>query len=116
MKLLKKKKTSFNVTDISTNRIQELCINSIGADWVEIGELRKAIQDVFQGKMNLEELRLLLVKVFYKVGIIGIKPNPSARTIWTFLEREMLREAEITESSRLEICPMFFRILGTDTR
>jgi len=71
---------------------------------------------VFENRISLAEFRERLVKVFYKVGLVGVRAGVGTGVSWSFQQREQLREAELSEGIRLEVCPMFYRVLGTVTR
>jgi hypothetical protein len=69
-----------------------------------------------EGHISFDIYRRIIAKTFYEVGLVGIKTDPKRKTSWSFLNRDVLREAEIGTSAVLEVCPMFYRVLGTDLR
>jgi hypothetical protein len=80
------------------------------------GKQRKWVMELIAGDITRDEFRFRLAKMFYEVGMVGIKPHKGARTSWSFIERDSLRASEITIDAHLEICPVFFRVLGIQTR
>jgi len=76
------------------------------------GNLREHFQDYYNGTITVEELRGRVLSVFYDVGLVGLKVDTSKPISWSFLDRDILRAAEIRPNTRVAICPMFFRVLN----
>lgn len=110
---LKRRARSFAAMDITDEDLTKLCVDAIDKEPVGLSRMARM---VFENKLSLEEFRTGLIKVFYKVGLVGVRAGKSTGISWSFQLREQLREAEITDAVRLEICPMFYRVLGTPMR
>lgn len=112
--ILKRKPPIFPVTDLVDREIENICLEAFDSDiYDKSGKVNKWAKDVFNDKMDLKKFRLRLVKMFYETGIVGIKISKGAKTSWSFIDGNIIREAEINENIRLEICPIFYRVLGT---
>ena len=114
--VLKRKPAQFGVAELPLSEIEELSIAVVRPESEMTGPLRRWVMELFNEKLTAREFRLRLAKVFYRVGLVGIRPARGVATSWVFRDRGVLREAEITEEARLEICPMFYRVLGIDPR
>ncbi len=115
--ILKRRQRLFPLIEIKLGDIEDLCIDSFDKNtYSDRGKLCKWADQVYNGQMTVEMFRLRIVKMFYETGIVGIKKGPSSKTSWSFLNGDIIREAEINEDAKLEICPVFYRVLGTVLR
>ena len=110
--LLKGRAAAFPLGDISTDDLDEL-LRTI--DENGNGRLKNWIQLVYENKLSVEEFRRRIALVFYRVGLVGIRLAPGSRVMWSFRGGEVLRDTEISDTSRLQITPVFYRVLGTVT-
>ena len=76
------------------------------------GKLQQLTKQYCSGQVEAVEARRRLAKVFYQVGLIGLRADPGHRVAWTFLDEATLAGAEISDAARVEICPVFWRVLG----
>ena len=53
-----------------------------------------------------------MIRVFYRVGLIGLKTEAFDTTTWSFVGRESVPEAELAGDTHVSVCPAFFRVLG----
>lgn len=112
--LLSKRPPSFRVGEFNADELARACGAALegGMD----GDLA-AVADAFVRSQTSEAaVRATLARVFYQVGLIGIKPSPTQAMSWSFRGQESISEAEITDESRAAVCPMFHRVLGADAR
>lgn len=115
--ILRRRPKTFAVKDISPEEVSTLCVRTIGgADEMKKGRIRPLVRLVFSDDLSLEDLRSRLVKMFYDVGIVGIRLRSGESVLWSFVDEFGLTEAEIGEGARLQINPTFFRVLGVDPR
>ncbi len=111
-RILKNKKPTFLVKDINLIEIENLCFDLAIRRYSRMDLLYSKALDVSEGNMKLENFRSDLLQVFYKTGLIGLKITSQHGVAWSFKTEEPIRSAEITEDSRIHICPVFFRVLG----
>ena len=114
---LKRRSSVFACTDITQADLEGIWLaehetRGRGAG----GRVREWADDYMEGRIDAQEFRLRLVKMFYEVGLVGLRPQTKTKTSWAFMGRDVLREAEISEDMSVEICPAFHRVLGTKTR
>jgi hypothetical protein len=110
--ILKKRMPLFPVDEIDANQLDGYCIKELESDFP--GKLREHFQDYYNGNISLDELRAQVLGIFYDVGLVGLKVDTSKPVSWSFLDRDVLRAAEILPTTRVAICPMFFRVLSVN--
>jgi hypothetical protein len=109
--LLKRRAALFPVSDILADQLDGFCVKDIEGGYT--GRLSEHFRNYYDGAIALEELRARVVGVFYEVGLVGLKVDVSKPVSWSFADRDVLRAAEIVADTRVAICPMFYRVLGT---
>lgn len=87
------------VIDGCTNFSQECDIGRHGLDMID-------------GKKSLNSFLISLLKMFYRVGLIGIKPDSFNETQWAFKEKAAISDGQLKRSATIKIHPMFWRALG----
>jgi hypothetical protein len=112
--LLRRRPAMFPITDITSEQLDPYCLEELGS--VTHSRLYGHFKAYYDGQFNADELRAKVIKVFYEVGLVGLKPSISSPISWSFRERDVLRTAEIGTQTRVVICPMFHRVLGTELR
>jgi hypothetical protein len=112
--LLKRRPALFALSDIAQAQIDSITVEQLES--TRRSRLRDNFDQYYNGAIPLAELRARIVKTFYEVGLVGLKSDVAAPISWSFLERDVLRVAEINADTRIAICPMFFRVLGIDLR
>ena len=70
------------------------------------------IYNVIYEKMDFDDVMPELVRVFYQVGLLGIKAETYLRTYWSFLG-DKISPYVVSDDSQVQIHPAFFRVLGT---
>ena len=115
--ILKNRPWRFPLASITESDVEKCCLEAFDSDKFPTGStIAGWVQEVMENNLGLGDFKIRLVKMFYDVGLVGVRPGTKARTSWAFLDREVLREAEIQNDVVVEICPMVFRVLGIDTR
>jgi len=108
--LLKGRQALFPVTDIGSDQLDGYCVQEVEA--AHPGRLSAYFRQYYDSSLDLPELRAQVLTIFHSVGLVGIKPDTSSPVSWSFLDRDILRAAEITPDARIAVCPMFYRVLG----
>ena len=72
-------------------------------------------REVNSGKMSAEDLRLKVFGIFTEVGLTGMRIDAQGMA-WGFIGTNTVRRSEITDDTRVEIAPMFYRVLGVTPR
>lgn len=112
--VLKRRSMLFPVTEITQAQLDGITLEEVAA--TRSSRLHDTFRQYYDGTIPLEELRARVVKTFYEVGLVGLKTDVSRPISWSFLDRDVLRVAEINDDTRVAICPMFYRVLGTEVR
>lgn len=110
-KILKKRPRTFLVKDILDETIIDLSVELVDDELRSSDLLGKMASGVWNEKTSPSDFRLKLVQVFYNTGLVGIKTSPKERISWSF-HHELVSTADISEETRVHICPMFYRTLG----
>jgi hypothetical protein len=114
--VLKRRQPRFALTDLTDSDLEKLCLQAIGRTPAPGDRLYEWSSQLVEGHIDLTLYRRILAKTFYEVGLVGMRVDPTRQTSWSFLHREPLKEAEIGALAELQICPMFYRVLGTEVR
>jgi hypothetical protein len=77
-----------------------------------IGRISGKIKVTFEGAMPLEEYRVNVFLIFYKVGLVGLKIDKFTPMSWTDQGGVSISKAEVTGQSRAAIHKAFWRCLG----
>ena len=69
------------------------------------------IYNLIYEKMDFVDVMPELIRIFYQVGILGIKTESFFRTYWSF-QGDKISAHNISEENQIYIQPAFFRVLG----
>lgn len=112
--ILKKRPPLFPAFDITVEQLDGHCIQEMTA--APRSPLHEAFAAYYNESISADELRARVLAIFYEVGLIGLKADSHSSVSWSFTERDVLHSADIGPDTRVAICPMFYRALGTDLR
>lgn len=111
--VLKNRPPRFSVRELTHNDCGDLCLNYVIGGGRRSSELGDAAYNVVQTDMTVEEFRSLLVQVFFKVGLVGIRSSAKENYIWSAGGfRRSISIAEIHPTTKVSIHPCFWRTLG----
>ncbi|MDU9047571.1 MAG: hypothetical protein Q3M30_01890 [Candidatus Electrothrix sp. Rat3] len=108
---LQKRKERFSLTEINKNFIEDFATEIISSTENSNCLIYQICQNVWDNSISFDDARRKFVIIFYMVGAIGIRKD-NRGVSWSFKEDNILQSSEITGSERVEIAPMFFRVLG----
>ena len=111
LSILKRRPSSFDAFDITEVQIDEMILEILSNDSDKKCILKEMCQKAFDGDFSKTELRRKMINLMYRLGVIGIRRKNRVIN-WSFIGNSVLREAEIPDNPKIEICPMFYRILG----
>lgn len=109
--ILKGRNDSFNFGDITKEEIDVIVIDVLSSDVKESCEIEYLCHKYLEGHIQKESFLAHAARILYKVGTIGIR-TPNRGISWSFKEENMLHESQITGTEKVEVCPMFYRVLG----
>jgi hypothetical protein len=111
VQFLKGRKEKLRVDEISESDVDsfitDICLNDT-AD----SPLFKLAADVTSNKAVHTGLLVPLMEMFYRVGVIGLKPEAFNEVQWTFKEKSAVQLAHVDKSTSIFIHPMVWRALG----
>ncbi|QKJ67963.1 ATPase [Deefgea piscis] len=102
---------SFKFSDILQADLESLLVDS----WADLGGndgVYKSCQDWLDGKKSLNNILASILKILYKVSLIGIKPQGYDRVFWSYNVGDVVSDGQYKSSSMLYVHPMFWRVLG----
>lgn len=112
--LLKRRAPLFPVTDITLEELDGHCLHEIAVG--RPSRLFDNFKLYYDKQILFEELRARVVKTFYEVGLVGLKQEVAQAVSWSYLERDVMRIAQIGPETRVAVSPVFYRVLGIETR
>lgn len=113
IKLLIGLESTFKIGALNKTHIEEICYNDVFIDLASQDEVFTAARDLFlDNKGTLHGFILVPLRILYVVGLIGIKPDATTSTFWSFHSTEIPSSGSIKPSSIVSIHPTFWRTLG----
>ncbi len=110
--ILKRQKHSFKITDLNINQMETVLYDFLKQHEDKQDYLYKFVEEkLLNGEIN--ELLRELFKIFYKVGIVGIKQEEYLSPYWAYLGHTIL-EVDINQKATYLIHKAFWRVLGID--
>jgi hypothetical protein len=99
---------------ISKELLQDLLFSEFEDELDSADQVVRAISDlVVNGKGTAHSAAQVLFEIFYIVGLIGIKPDSTTGTYWSFHNSEGPSSGAIKPSSTAYVHPTFWRTFGT---
>jgi hypothetical protein len=112
--MLLRKPASFKFNLISKDVLQDLLFSEFEDELESADPVVRAISDlVVNGKGTAHSAAQVLFEIFYLVGLIGIKPDSTSGTYWSFHNAEGPSSGAIKPSSTAYVHPTFWRTFGT---
>jgi len=111
-RLLKKKPPVFALNELSADDCEEFCLNMSVDDRCKTDSISEEACRFMESKCLLDDFRKSIVKVFYIVGLVGLKLETYEAVMYSFSGRRIISESEITNETRIHIHPCFWRALG----
>jgi hypothetical protein len=109
--ILQNRSPVFCVSDIEDDECEEYCLQMAMQRFERTDELSTAALQAAEAKLPVDEFRRLLIKVFYKVGLVGLKLSSLEKITWSFHQRHCVTMAEIQLDTRVRIHPFAWRAL-----
>lgn len=109
--LLSGRTSKVKVGDITYEQLEAFTLDICMSQNLD-NPLYKMASEVTSGKSITQAVLLLLIKTFYNVGMIGVKPEAFNEVQWSFKEKASIPDAQLEKSTTLHIHPMIWRALG----
>jgi KAP family P-loop domain len=102
---------SFKVRDISPLDLDNFILN-VCTDLPADSLLYRFANELTNDRRTFNSFISYLIKMFYRTGIVGVKPDAFNEIQWAFREKTSIADGQINEGSALHIHPMVWRALG----
>lgn len=109
--LLTARPSTFKIQDITSSDLDDFVLN-VCTDLPQESNLYRLATELTDTKRTYKSFLIYLVKMYYRVGIVGVKPDAFNETQWAFREKTSISDGQINEGSALYIHPMLWRALG----
>ena len=114
--ILKKKPPTFSLERVGGDKIEDLCLRSEVDYPNSSGPLREGARFVVEGLGDAGSFRRILFKVFYRVGLVGLKLETFQRALWIDEGGQDVSRSDITDATSVSVHPTYWRALGIDVR
>lgn len=104
---------SFKFSDISKEKLDKFIMNQC-CDLSNDDPIYKAAAEVGTDSRSYLSFFTLLLRLFYRVGIIGVKTDAFNQVQWSFNDQSNITDASLQGETSLHIHPMFWRALGIE--
>jgi hypothetical protein len=104
---------SFKFSEITENKIDELIVNQC-CDLASDDPVYKTAAEIGTNSRSYQSFLSILLSIFYRVGIIGVKIDAFNQVQWSFNDQTEVAEAHFQQEATLHIHPMFWRALGIE--
>lgn len=113
-KLLQQMPVKFKLSAVAETALHDLFYSDFCEDMESTDPVFKAAREhILNGKGTLHGLLLVIFEIFYIVGLVGIKPDTTSSTFWSFHNNEGPASGAIKPTSVVHIHPTFWRTLGS---
>ncbi len=109
--ILEKRCKTFKVDEISLDDCSELCLELVIKGFSEHDSLALCANQVVDCTLSLVDFRKEMLRVFYLVGLIGLKFTTFEKTSWAHIERGISMH-EVSNDTLIYVHPMFWRSIG----
>ena len=113
--ILKSRKVVFGAAEITQQDIEDICLdfciahpNPVNADIFSA-----AAKELLNAAGDLANFRKILLQVFYRTGLIGLKLETFEKAQWAILGARSVSKSELSDRIKVSIHPMFWRTFGT---
>jgi hypothetical protein len=105
----------FSVGEITEAQCEDFCLDMAAGCAYPADKLFAAAVRVAEARLAAAEFRKLLVHIFYKVGLLGLKLHSQETVAWSINRRQCVSICEIRPDTRISIHPFAWRALGVSS-
>lgn len=113
-KIFQRRPPSFKLETIEDKEIEELCLDVAAENPSGQGVLQQNAMKVVDLIIAAKEFKILLAKIYFRVGLIGLKTSSYETAFWEDELGRGLASAEIDLQTNIIVHPMYCRSLGID--
>ena len=110
--LLRKKPFRFDFNDFDSNEVEEFCLRYVVEHVGQSDSLSLCAKHVAEGNANYTFFLSMLLHVFYKTGICGLKTETYESFQWVSEGPTTIASQTICNTTKISIHPMFWKVLG----
>jgi hypothetical protein len=110
-KVLQQRPDSFKLRTIKDSDIADLCLSMAIEEPSSVGLCQLAMQ-VANTVMTVKEFKFAMARIFYQVGLVGMKLARHEEESWADELGRSISSAEINEETSLVVNPAYRRALG----
>lgn len=110
--ILKGRPPSFKIYTIDESDVAELCLAVCAENPAGQGILRQNAMSVIECTKSVQEYIYLLMRIFYKVGLVALKLQPHEKPSWASELGRSISAAEISPETSVVVHPKYHRSLG----
>lgn len=115
VRILYRKSPSFKIATITNREIEDLCLTTVINHLDRQDLLLQNAMLVVDLVTAAREFRILLMQVFYRIGLIGIKLTSHEKESWVDEYGRSISAAEITDEVSVVVHPAYHRVMGIST-
>ena len=110
--LFHNKPPSFKLEIIDKDEIENICTNIAIEGKSSSDLLHQYAYNYINGDIDFDDFNKELIHVFYKVGLVGLKPHTIEAASWVDEIGRGVSKAEIKSDISLQVHPTYYRALG----
>jgi hypothetical protein len=111
-KILQRRSSSFKISSVTERSIEDVCLEVAAEHPGGAGILQQHAMKVVDEVDTAASFRVFLMRVFYRIGLIGLKLQPYEPESWVDERGRGISSAEISENVSVVIHPAYHRALG----
>lgn len=116
MDILKKRPSSFSLSQVKYENIADLCLKSAIEHPNGLGTLREHARNVSEGLVDATDFKRTLFMVFYRIGLVGLKLETFETASWVNELGQEVSPSEVDDSTGIVVHTTYWRALGINAR
>ena len=113
--VLRKRPVSFSLNDITDDDISDLCLGYItDPPKTDIGSddpIFHFASEVTEGKISTDEFKRMMMVIFYKIGLLGVREDRGGDVIWNDSVRVGIDESDIDQECEFYVHKCYWSAL-----
>ncbi len=110
--LFKNMPSSFRLSDITEEQLQNWSLYYLTNDPAETCHLHVYVQEFFSGSLDASVFKVSMASILYRVGFLGVKLESFDSVQFATPESRSVSSSNLSEDTICEIHPMYWRVLG----
>ncbi|WP_199740039.1 P-loop ATPase, Sll1717 family [Acidovorax sp. FJL06] len=110
--LVRGRPASFKFTDITEEQFQSFMSDAFEA-LPDEDPFKQLVSEYLESKRSMNYCLQQILKILYTASVVGIKPQATDKTSWSFLEDRGVPDGQYKSSSSIQVHKMLWRALDT---